>query len=94
MSDNDTTQTQDAAAAPRWTASKILIAVIITALVTFGMTALLMNILERRSEQAQPSHNVVELDETVIDIFKRFILPQFPRADKVKVVHADAFEYA
>lgn len=67
MSDNDTTQTQDAAAAPRWTASKILIAVIITALVTFGMTALLMNILERRSEQAQPSHNVVELDETTYD---------------------------
>lgn len=40
------------------------------------------------------SVTVVELDETVIDIFKRFILPQFPRADKVKVVHADAFEYA
>ena len=67
MSDNDTTQTQDGAAAPKWSASKILIAVIITALVTFGMTALLMNILERRSEQAQPAHNVVELTRDTHD---------------------------
>ncbi|MBE6650979.1 MAG: hypothetical protein E7613_06670 [Ruminococcaceae bacterium] len=40
------------------------------------------------------SVTVVEMDETVIDIFKRFILPQFPKGHKVRVVHADAFEYA
>lgn len=37
---------------------------------------------------------VVERDENVIDIFKRFILPQFPHPEKVNVVCADAFEYA
>ena len=40
------------------------------------------------------SVTVVERDENVIDIFKRFILPQFPNKDKIKIVHADAFEYA
>ncbi len=40
------------------------------------------------------SVTVVEKDENVIDIFKRFILPQFPHPEKVRVVHADAFEYA
>lgn len=40
------------------------------------------------------SVTVVERDESVIDIFKRFILPQFPHPEKVKVVLADAFEYA
>lgn len=48
-------------------ASKVLIAVVLTAVVTFGMTALLVNILERRSESAQPSHNVVELDDSTYD---------------------------
>ena len=37
---------------------------------------------------------VVERDENVIDIFKRFILPQFSHPEKVNVVCADAFEYA
>lgn len=40
------------------------------------------------------SVTVVEHDENVIDIFNRFILPQFPNKDKVRVIHADAFEYA
>ncbi len=40
------------------------------------------------------SVTIVERDESVIDIFKRFILPQFPNKDKIKIVHADAFEYA
>ncbi len=40
------------------------------------------------------SVTVVERDESVIDIFKRFILPQFPNPEKIKVVHADAFVYA
>lgn len=40
------------------------------------------------------SVTVVERDESVIDIFKRFILPQFPHKEKVRIVHADAFEYA
>ena len=40
------------------------------------------------------SVTVVERSRDVIELFKKFILPQFPRADKVKVVHADAFKYA
>ncbi len=40
------------------------------------------------------SVTVIERDEKVIDIFKRFILPQFPKPEKVTVVQADAFEYA
>ncbi|MBQ7898136.1 MAG: hypothetical protein IJ323_06900 [Clostridia bacterium] len=40
------------------------------------------------------SVTVVERDESVIDIFKRFILPQFPHPEKVKIVSADAFDYA
>lgn len=40
------------------------------------------------------SVTVVERDENVINIFKRFILPQFPNPEKVKVVQADAFVYA
>ena len=40
------------------------------------------------------SVTVVERDESVIDIFERFILPQFEHKDKVRIVHADAFEYA
>ncbi|MBE6700552.1 MAG: hypothetical protein E7582_01495 [Ruminococcaceae bacterium] len=40
------------------------------------------------------SVTVVEKDPVVIDIFKRYILPQFPNKEKVKVVCADAFEYA
>ena len=40
------------------------------------------------------SVTVVEKDPVVIDIFKRYILPQFPNKEKVKVVCADAFVYA
>lgn len=40
------------------------------------------------------SVTIVEKDESVIDIFKRFILPQFPDKEKIRIVHADAFEYA
>lgn len=45
----------------------LALAVVVTALVTFGITALIVNMLERKSEQAVPQHNVVELDETTID---------------------------
>ena len=40
------------------------------------------------------SVTIVERDKSVIDIFERFILPQFPNKDKVTVVCDDAFEYA
>jgi hypothetical protein len=40
------------------------------------------------------SVTIVEKDEAVIDLFEKFILPQFPYKDKIKIVCADAFEYA
>lgn len=40
------------------------------------------------------SVTIVEKDKSVIDLFEKFILPQFPDKDKVSIVCADAFEYA
>ena len=40
------------------------------------------------------SITVVEKSEKVIELFKKYILPQFPNASKVRVILADAFEYA
>ena len=37
---------------------------------------------------------MVEKSEDVIALFKEFILPQFSHPEKVKIVNADAFEYA
>ena len=40
------------------------------------------------------SVTIVEKDERVIELFTKYILPQFPNKDKIKVVCADAFEFA
>ncbi len=40
------------------------------------------------------SVTVIEKDRTVIDLFEKFILPQFPDKSKINIVCADAFEYA
>lgn len=36
---------------------------------------------------------VIEKDETVIELFKKHVLPQFNNKDKINIVCADAFEY-
>ncbi len=36
---------------------------------------------------------VVERSRDVIEIFKTYLLPQFPHANKIEIVEADAFEY-
>ena len=36
---------------------------------------------------------VVERSRDVIEIFKTYLLPQFPNGDKIEIVEADAFEY-
>ena len=36
---------------------------------------------------------VVERSRDVIEIFKTYLLPQFPNAEKIEIVEADAFEY-
>ena len=40
------------------------------------------------------SVTVVEKSSDVIELFRKFILPQFPRKDKIHIVCSDAFEYA
>ena len=40
------------------------------------------------------SVTVVEKDKSVIELFKQYILPQFKTKDKVKIICADAFEFA
>ena len=39
------------------------------------------------------SITIVELDKNVIDLFKKFILPQFPHKEKVNIIHANAYKY-
>ncbi|MCD7782575.1 MAG: hypothetical protein LUI15_01550 [Firmicutes bacterium] len=40
------------------------------------------------------SVTVVEISNDAASLFREFILPQFPHADKVKIIAADAFEFA
>lgn len=40
------------------------------------------------------SVTVVDMNEDVIRLFKKYILPQFKNAHKIKIIQADAFEYA
>ena len=40
------------------------------------------------------SVTIVEKDERVIELFTKYILPQFPHKEKIRVICADAFEYA
>lgn len=40
------------------------------------------------------SITVIEKSRDVIKLFERYILPQFPHKEKVRVICADAFEYA
>lgn len=40
------------------------------------------------------SVTVIELNEDVIRLFTNYVLPQFRNAHKIKIIQADAFEYA
>ena len=40
------------------------------------------------------SITVVEMNEDVIELFQTYLLPQFKNRQKIKVIKADAFEYA
>ncbi|MGF7047650.1 hypothetical protein J2T13_002155 [Paenibacillus sp. DS2015] len=40
------------------------------------------------------SITVVEMNEDVIDLFNKYVLPQFQNAHKIKIIKTDAFEYA
>ena len=36
---------------------------------------------------------IIEKEKSVIELFERFILPQFEFKNKIKIIHADAFNY-
>ena len=40
------------------------------------------------------SVTIVEKDENVIELFTKYILPQFPQKEKIKIICADAFQFA
>lgn len=39
------------------------------------------------------SVTIVELNESVINMFKELILPQFPKDKEIKIIHGNAFDY-
>ena len=61
--------------------------------VTFGLGLGYYAYMVHRKPEVE-SITVVELSEDVIRIFKENILPYFEHPEKVKIVNADAFEYA
>src|SRR5918996_3348490 len=58
--------TQDADPA-RWKGRTLVLAIVITALVTIALSALLVNIFERKQEARNPFFRVVELNESTED---------------------------
>jgi hypothetical protein len=40
------------------------------------------------------SVDVVELDSSIITLFKQYILPQFPHPEKIHIIQEDAFKFA
>jgi hypothetical protein len=61
--------------------------------ITFGLGLGYFTYMVSEKKQVQ-SVTVVEKDADVIEIFKEYILPQFPNREKVEIINADAFEYA
>jgi len=45
------------------------------------------------AKQNVKSITIVEKDETIIKIFKEYLLPQFPNKNKIKIVQDDALNY-
>ena len=61
--------------------------------VTFGLGLGYYAFMVARKESVE-SVTVVERSESVIKLFREYILPHFPDESKVRIVRADAFEYA
>ncbi|MEC5425252.1 hypothetical protein QGM71_17340 [Virgibacillus sp. C22-A2] len=40
------------------------------------------------------SVTVVEINEDIINVFNKYVLPQFKNAEKIKIIKADAFKFA
>ncbi len=61
--------------------------------VTFGLGLGYYAYMASEKENVD-SVTIVELSHDVINLFKAHILPQMPNGHKIKIVNADAFEYA
>ncbi len=61
--------------------------------ITFGLGLGYFAYMTARKENVK-SVTVIEKSGDVIALFKKHILPQFPFADKIRIINADAFEYA
>ena len=61
--------------------------------ITFGLGLGYYAYMAAEKEEVE-SVTVVELSSDVIRLFKKHILPKIPNAHKIKIVNADAFEYA
>ncbi len=46
------------------------------------------------NKESVSSVTVVEMDESAIRLFEKYILPQFPNKEKIRIVREDAFKYA
>ncbi len=60
---------------------------------TFGLGLGYFAFMSARKDEVE-SVTVVDCDESVIAIFERYILPQMSCKEKIKVIEADAFDYA
>lgn len=61
--------------------------------ITFGLGLGYFAYMASIKESVQ-SVTVIERDKEVIQLFERYILPQFQCKEKVKIISVDAFEYA
>ena len=61
--------------------------------ITFGLGLGYYAYMVSEKEEVD-SITVIEKSPLVIKLFKEHILPQFPHKEKVKIIEADAFEYA
>ena len=61
--------------------------------VTFGLGLGYFAYMASEKDSVE-SVTVVEKSEKVIELFEKHVLPQFAHKEKIKIVNADAFEYA
>jgi protein-L-isoaspartate O-methyltransferase len=61
--------------------------------VTFGLGLGYFTYMASLKESVK-NVTVIEHDNEVIQLFERYLLPQFQNKEKVKIISADAFEYA
>lgn len=59
----------------------------------FGLGLGYFAFMAAQKEQVE-SVTVIERERAIIELFRETLLPQFPHGEKIRVVQADAFEYA